>query len=142
MIVFILTIAAMMAMNVTVVVNLGSRFRRTDRSEKRGRRTGQEKKRSAGQMYSICGRWIVAMWLSLSPRTTPPFQTTNAAKDVMRDNCGHRSRRRRGSMDTVAWAREMLVIGKSKNWRQTQVQAERRTCLRGRKVRAMRTFKV
>jgi hypothetical protein len=32
-----------------------------------GRSTGQEKKTMQGQMYSICGRCMLATWFSLSP---------------------------------------------------------------------------
>jgi hypothetical protein len=32
-----------------------------------GMKSGAEKKAKKGQMYSICARWMVAMWLDLSP---------------------------------------------------------------------------
>lgn len=35
-----------------------------------GKSRGAEKKAKKGQMYSIWGRWIVAMWFDLSPDTS------------------------------------------------------------------------
>ena len=32
-----------------------------------GMMSGNEKKATNGQMYSICGKWMVATWFSLSP---------------------------------------------------------------------------
>lgn len=32
-----------------------------------GKRMGKEKNMKNGEIYRICGRWIVATWLDLSP---------------------------------------------------------------------------
>lgn len=95
------------------VVIRGSRRRRLERSTSKGNMVGQEKNTINGQMYNICERWIVAMWLVLSPRTTPPFQKTKAANDAKRTSCGQISSRIWGRISIAARESDTVVVKKS-----------------------------